>query len=296
MKKTAALFLTVISFFSCISEEPEPIDAGMLNMPTVFLSPSSKLDKDINESSGIAKSIKYEDIYWLHNDSGDKSVIYPYSAKGEKLKNSIKIPGIKNRDWEDLTIDDTGNLIIGDFGNNNNREGPFSLHILPEPDPYKGIIKGSVKTYLYSYPDYLDTPETKNFDCEAVFWFKGKIYLLTKHWSDPRTTLYRFDSLSTDHILKPEKITDFRIFGMVTGAAASDDMSKLAVITYTSIWVFSDFENDDFFGGSISYLPVIAGQIEAVCFEDADTLIITNEQRHIFHVDLSLLKQIRYVQ
>ncbi len=293
MNKTAVLLFFIISFFSCLSDKSKPVDSESLIMPAVMLTPSGTLDKDISESSGIAKSRIYRDIYWLHNDSGDKSAIYPMSLKDKDLKNSINIPGIKNSDWEDITIDEEGNLIIGDFGNNNNLEGPFSLYILPEPDPYKGTMKGDVKTYLYVYPDYSDTPETQNFDCEAVFWFKGKIYLLTKHWSDFFTTLYRFDTLNVDRILKPSKITDFKIYGTVTGAAVSDDMSMLAVITYTNIWVFSDFQNDYFFSGSVYYLPVRAGQIEAVCFEDEDTLLITSEQRNIFEVDLSMLKKIR---
>ena len=293
MKKTALLLISIFSLFSCASEEREPVDPESLAIPAVTLTPSEKLDKDVDESSGIAKSRTYSDVYWLHNDSGDKSVIYPMSLNNEDLKNSVKIPGIKNNDWEDITIDDYGSIIIGDFGNNKNGEGPFSLYKFLEPDPYKGIMRGTVDTYLFVYPDYSDTPETKNFDCEAVFWFSGKIYLLTKHWSDLKTTLYRFDSLETDKILKPSRITDFEIYGMVTGAEASHDMSKLAVITYTSIWVFSDFKDDRFFSGSIYYLPVRAGQIESVCFEDKDTLIITNEQRNLFKVDLSMLKRVR---
>ena len=97
--------------------------------------------------------------------------------------------------------------------------------------------------------------------------------------------LYRFDSLETGSVIKPERVTDFQIYGMVTGADVSRDMQKLAVITYTSIWVFSNFSADDFFSGDIHYLRVKAGQIEAVCFDDNETLLITNEQRDVFSVE-----------
>jgi hypothetical protein len=66
----------------------------------------------------------------------------------------------------------------------------------------------------------------------------------------------------------------------------SPDESKLVILTYNSIWLFTDFKNDQFFKGKASFMPIKAKQCEAVCFESDNKIIITNEQRDIFKVSL----------
>ena len=87
------------------------------------------------------------------------------------------------------------------------------------------------------------------------------------------------------------KMASFDIGGMVTAADASPNGEKLAILTYNAVWLFEN-ENDDYFKGKISWLPIYAKQCEAICF-DADTLVITNEQMEIFRLPIDSLIKIK---
>jgi len=79
---------------------------------------------------------------------------------------------------------------------------------------------------------------------------------------------------------------------MVTAAEANDDGSKLAVLTYNSVWVFQK-ENASYFQGKIKWLPIKAKQCEAICFKDDEQLLITNEQSELFILPIRNLTAIK---
>jgi hypothetical protein len=59
-------------------------------------------------------------LLWVIEDS-NANKIYGLNPKG-KLEKSITIQNAENIDWEEITKDKEGNLYIGDFGNNENKE------------------------------------------------------------------------------------------------------------------------------------------------------------------------------
>ena len=77
-----------------------------------------KLPKSLKEVSGITYG-RDTRILWMLEDSGNKNKIYGLDSKCKIVK-EITISNTKNIDWEDLTKDNSGNLYIGDFGNNDN--------------------------------------------------------------------------------------------------------------------------------------------------------------------------------
>ncbi|MCI0514973.1 hypothetical protein L0128_17295 [candidate division KSB1 bacterium] len=256
--------------------------------------PFSKIKaRFVDECSGMVRSRQHADVYWIHNDSGDEARIFAINQQGELIQpaNTLEYRGIpiadaRNIDWEDITTDDSGNLIIGDTGNNDNRRQDLAIYLLSEPDPTDSGVVPPKKIRFY-YPDQHEfPPEKRNFDAEAIFWANGKIYLLTKHRSDNDTKLYRFDSL---HDSEPNQLTlldTFNILGQVTAADASPDGKKLAVLTYNAIWMFESVEGDDYFHGNIHWLPIQAGQCEAICF-DGDILVVSNEGGKLYRIPLT---------
>jgi len=48
-------------------------------------------NKDIDESSGIAVSIRNRDSFWTHNDSGDRPCLYLIDRSGETLADIIQM-------------------------------------------------------------------------------------------------------------------------------------------------------------------------------------------------------------
>ena len=77
---------------------------------------------------------------------------------------------------------------------------------------------------------------------------------------------------------------------------ATEDGSQLAVLTYNGVWLFTVEDGSvDYFKGSVSWLPIRAGQCEAICF-DGEKLVISNEGGRLFEVsldDLILLGNIK---
>ncbi|MBN2461691.1 MAG: hypothetical protein JXB60_08785 [Candidatus Cloacimonetes bacterium] len=253
----------------------------------------------INESSALVKSRSWENLYWTLNDSGDEARIFPINRKGEiyraewyNQEAGVYLPEAVNIDWEDMAADNEGNLYIGACGNNNNTRKDLAIYILKDPLPsYTGQTRYSHRIRFH-YPEQQEFPPAeKNYDCEAIFHACDHLYLLTKHRSDTYTCLYRFDSLNPLIDNPVTKLDCFDIRGMVTAADASIDGHQLAILTYDAIWVFTS-ENDDYFRGSIAWLPIAAGQCEGICFDD-DTLLISNEEGSIFEVPLDQLLQIK---
>lgn len=247
----------------------------------------------ITESSGLVRSRTHPGVFWTHNDSGDTARIFavrrdgsPIIPKGSKVYDGVRIFGAVNEDWEDIAADDAGNLIIGDVGNNNGNRRELALYVVPEPDPLAAATARGARRVPIVYPEQRNHPDARSFDAEAVFWARGKIYVLTKHRSGSQTTLYRLDS---EDSVRPNVLTPVGVFdtqGPVTGADASPDGTKLAVLTYTSVWLFVVGEgSDDYFAGRVAWMPIFAKQCEAICF-DGDTLLIGNEQRDLYEVGL----------
>lgn len=238
------------------------------------------------EPSGIVKSRVYDDVFWSQNDSGDEPRIFAHTREGEiystddQRKEGIRIPDAVNVDWEDMTNDNHGHIIIGDVGNraiNNRRD--FALYWVLEPHPQTNRIS-VLKKIFFTYPDYphySELPaEQNNYDCEGIFWANGKVYIITKNRANSFTSLYRLDTENPFEVNTLHYLDTFDIQGKTTGADATPDGTKVVITTYTAIWLFEVEPGDDhYFDGKISWLPIDVGQNEAVCF-DGDQLIITS--------------------
>lgn len=267
------------------------------NLPLVKLERIGTLDRAISESSGLVKSQQYEGVYWTLNDSGDVARIFPVSQQGELLSKKhinsraagIYLVDTRNYDWEALTLDAANNLIIGDVGNNKNNRRNLRLYRIPEPDPQGNTaVLGGEEITVY-YPEQLQFPAAQfNFDCEAVFMWDGAIHLLTKHRADTRTVLYRLDqTLAEESPL--QRLGSFENGGMVCGAEASPDGKRLAIITYTHVWVIEAVPGKPLLEGDYYAGRIRAKQSEAICWQDNETLVLTNEQRQIYRMPLSSL-------
>lgn len=299
MKYYALTFLLFFAVSTLGQNREKVIRVALPEKKPVFLHSFAQFDfKPINEASGLAKSRNFPDIFWMHNDSGDKARIFAVHRDGSivKSKNAlnaydgIHINFAKNHDWEDITTDDTGNLIIADSGNNKNKRKNLAVYFVQEPDPTKKSFAKANKKIRFFYPDQRGFPPVKkNFDAEAIFWAKGKLYLLTKHRSDTYTKLYRFDAMKRKKSNPLTLLCTFDAGGMVTAADASPDGNKMVMLTYTAVWLFEiSGAEDDYFHGKISWLPIFAKQCEGVCF-DGDAILISNEQRELFRLPLHRL-------
>ena len=260
------------------------------------------------EISGIVKS-SYGDFYWVHNDSGDAPRIYAIDTDSRPVKPSYlrmsasKWPGHRidnawHTDWEDIALAD-GVLYLADVGNNGNARRDLGVYAVNEADPRTVATMRALKFIPIRYPDQRTFPaERWHFDCEAVFAADGKLYFLTKHRRpgeqasfEPGVKLYRLD---TEHVDRENVLT---LVGqredvvLATGADLSPDATRLAVATYSALWIFDRPEaGDNWLAGDASRLKLktsVAKQLEAIAWDDAATLRLINEQGDVMRARVS---------
>ncbi|MEQ9824377.1 MAG: hypothetical protein ABQ298_08330 [Puniceicoccaceae bacterium] len=264
--------------------------------------------EQINESSGLIRSRLWEGVLWTHNDSGDEARLFAVDFKGQPLfpdfvtqqsYQGLRIGDAVNVDWEDIATDGDGNLYIAACGNNANMRRDLGIYRVREPNPESAIVTRVDQYFRFQWPDQSAfPPEEMNFDCEAIFWANGSLYLLTKHRSDTWTKLYRMDTLDALSLNVPTLIARFDVGGMVTGADVTPDGRRLAVLTYDHVWVFemdSTLESEHrstWFDARVGVIRTVREQVqqcEGITFLDDQTLMISNEQQDLFILDLNAM-------
>lgn len=260
-----------------------------------LLNPDGRIDQSlVTECSGLVQSLRYQGIFWALGDSGSGAVIVPVTAKGDLppgWTGPVRVEGWKNYDWEDLALDGRGNLVIADVGNNRGRRKQLMLHFVREPKPGTSSVRPD-RTLRVHYEDQKEA--SPDFDCEAVFCADDKIFFLTKRHGDGRTVLYRLTGDSQKRSNPLRRVSSFDIDGLVTAADVSPDGNAVAVLTYTSVWVFDyDRRKGDIFSGRVRCAPFFALQAEAVAFDGNQSLVVANEQGQLFRLRLADFETLR---
>jgi hypothetical protein len=245
----------------------------------------SHLSKNLEEVSGT-EVVAGSKLIWMLNDGGNKSKIYGVSKKGKILKD-IRIKA-KNNDWEDLTSDEKGNLYIGDFGNNESRRKNLAILKIKHKN-LSSNKKVNVEKIRFYYPSQTSFPPKKKqlfFDAESFFYYKNSLYIFTKSRVKNKfgkTSLYRIPAEKGNH--KAEFISDFsncsEMDCWITSADISNDGKKVALLSPSSVLIFSDYKKDDFLSGKLTKFPLnYNSQKEGITFKDNNTLLITDEKAH----------------
>jgi hypothetical protein len=294
-KKALSLGLTGILVLLLLLTAP--VSAQIPFSALRFLKPDGQISPALlTECSGLVHSLRYNGVFWAHGDGGSGASIVPVTASGKLARGwtgAVRVEGCKNNDWEDIALDEKGTLIIADVGNNSGRRKQLMLHFVNEPKPGAVSVRPT-RTLRVHYED--QKSDSPDYDCEAVFSAGGRIYFLTKHRSDKRTRLYRLTGESTTRSNPLRLVGSFDVGGMVTAADASPDGKLVAVLTYTTLWVFSyDRASGSIFtkSESVRRTPIFAWQAEAVAWEGKDALVIANENGQLFRVALSSLQAVR---
>jgi len=266
-------------------------------LETIFSFP-----EHIKEVSAV-ETVSGSDWIWTLEDSGNPAELYALNLKGE-LVNTIKINDAKNVDWEELTSDNDGNLYIGDFGNNHNTRKDLCIYKIAAADLKKSETSPIAKIDFY-FPEQTAFPPKESeqyYDLESFFVFNNVFYLFTKNRSceyDGTTMLYAIPNIVGNHAAKLmgtfKTCGDFRNCA-VTSADISPDGKKIALLSYSHLWVFSQFKKDAFFKGKLQQIDLVSfSQKEGVCFTTNNKLYLTDERKKknggkLYQLDLTKLK------
>lgn len=254
-------------------------------------------DKRINESSGLARSLKNPEVFWTHNDSGGEPCLFAINREGKTLA-KVRVPHAANFDWEDLTEgrDAEGRpcLIIGDIGDNLKLRATLQIYCVREPDlpkdANKEIESSEPEVWHLSYPD-----GRKNAECLMMHPITQRIYLISKD-EDGHSAVYQMPTVRTtgkaytlikvcDLLFPPLARKGKRpsMNCMTTSADFSPDGTRLVVSTYNYLYVWrlnSKLSLEAALQATPKIIePPLTKQMEAVCFDrDGETLWITSEQ------------------
>ncbi len=227
----------------------------------------------INESSGLTPAWQ-DGFFWTHNDGGGNAELYMINQTG-RIFDTLFVNDSKNIDWEDLTKDDKGNIYVGDFGNNNQDRKDLCIY------KHKN---GKTEKINFHYADQEHFPSKHRvFDCEAMFWHRGKLYLFSKDWSkNHQTQLYSLSDQAGNYMLMPEQNVFLK--SPVTAADVSPNGKEFALLSYGKIFVFEVNGEKIDFSKPKHCVKIGKNQAEALAYINDTDFVITNEQRKVFLV------------
>lgn len=273
------LIVFAVMLMSCNPKAQDSVTKSQEDLKTEF-----SLPKKLKEVSGIALSQDQKTI-WAIEDAGNKNVVYGLNRQGE-LVNDVLVENAENNDWEDITKDASGNIYIGDFGNNeNDRQNLSILKLDLKNDPQKSTKV--IQTTKFHYEGQTEFPPKKSnllYDCEA-FVEKGRsFYLFTKNRSKGFDgTFLVFQIPNKEGNFEAKLIGKLKLEGGYSDAAitsaAINSKNEIVLLTHKNIHVLSGFTANDFNSAKIQKIPLNHNsQKEAVVFIDDKTLLIADEK------------------
>lgn len=140
-------------------------------------------DMRLEETSGVAASMKNPGYLWVHNDSGNSPEIYLVD-KNLNIVLTCRLKGVFNRDWEDLAIGpgpepDKSYLYIADIGDN---LGIFPTKVIyrfeePTLDTVQRVIDiKTIKRIIFKLPNN----QTKDAESMLLDPTTKNLYILSK--------------------------------------------------------------------------------------------------------------------
>lgn len=197
---------------------------------------------EVDETSGIAVSVKNPGIFWLHNDSGDGARAFAVDEKG-KLHATLEFDTVKPRDIEDMAIEDGEGgsfLYFGDIGDNAEARTSLTIHRVAEPKLGSGTaLSATSEKMTVVYVDGAHNAETLLFDP-----LTKDLLIATKRAGGP-SAIHRIGAFSAGSKATTEKIAEVDI-DLATGGEISRDGKLIAIRSYARngfLWVRGEGES-----------------------------------------------------
>lgn len=223
-------------------------------------------------------------VIWALEDSGNKDILYRIGEKGG-IEQQLRLRGMKNKDWEDLTSDAEGNLYIGDFGNNDNDRKDLAIYKINRDSLDNDITQPDYAVY-FKYPDQKSFPPKKSeflYDAEAFFEHNGNFYIFTKNRSaryDGSFKVYKVPNRAGSHTaVLAGTYTSCSAYRKcaITGADISTD-GTVALLSSDKVWLIPGFSEGFKQEAMQQYELGHYSQKEGITFKDNNTLLIADEK------------------
>jgi hypothetical protein len=202
-------------------------------------------DGALTEVSGIAAGVLNPDVYWVHNDSGDRAQVFAVSRAGA-TRRAYELSGATAFDWEDIAIGagpvaGTPYLYAADIGDNAVGRADVVVYRVPEPTVTDGPAAAltGVDALRLRYPDGAHNAEALLADPQT-----GELYLVEKTASGGPARVYRAPadlvggSTTTMELVATIELPSGAA-NLVTAADLSADGRQIAVRTYGGVRLWS---------------------------------------------------------
>jgi hypothetical protein len=243
----AALAVAVVAS-ACLPPPPPsqpPVLAAACAHTLVGSTPGIVASDAIKEASGVAASRRVDDVWWVHNDSGDTARVFAISTTGATLA-EYTLPGVTPGDWEDIAAGPgptagTRYLYVGDIGDNEKSRPSVQVYRFPEPvvnpaspSTTPKVVDG-VATIGLQYPDGAH-------DAEALFVdpTTGDLFVVTKDLVGGVAGVYRAQAPFGGAPITMSKVASVSL-GLGRGVTAADITPAgdvIALRTYVSVVLF----------------------------------------------------------
>lgn len=248
----------------------------------------SNLSDSLRETSGLIALPNH--TFWSQNDGNNTAALFNFDSSGAvRRRVAVNAPNV---DWEEIALTPSGDLLIGDFGNNaQNRQDLKILRVQNFLQQTANTLDAEAMPFRYEDQTAFPPPtDARYFDAEAMLTWSDSIYILTKDFDNqPYTGISRIYRLPTSpanfqipqiaklvHILPTDPT--WKYYGAVTGAAKNADGSKVVLLTYSRLFLYTNFLGKAFWQGTrhVWQLNSLL-QREAIAFKDDCTVFITCE-------------------
>lgn len=288
---TESIFVLLI--FACFCSDrtfcDEPVSSPHSRQVCVIA------DERINESSGLARSLRQSDAIWTHNDSGDTARLFLVGMDGS-TRGVFPLKDVPRPvDWEDMcgfTVGDEPWLMIGDVGDNathrhivtpdEGEKRACRLLLFHEPVLKDGIEQDSVPVHTTIVFEYEDGPH--NCESIAVDTERGECVLVSKSKSTPLDCgIYSIPLTLTagTTTATARRIGSLDIYN-ATAMDIAPDNHRMAIISFKGASIV-ERTDDETWGDAIKRepffmtLPRRKGG-ESVCFgRNRDELLLNSE-------------------
>lgn len=199
-------------------------------------------NEEIDEASGLVVSPNHSHLLWTHNDSGDEARIFLVKKDGQ-FQEEYKLPGITNRDWEDIAVGPgpepgVNYLYIGDIGDNFAWYNSYVIYRLRQPDVRsrqegrspKEIVSG-VDELRFVYPDGSHDAETMFIDPST-----RDLYIVTRE--DTKDRVYRYPYPQSTAKTDTVEFVGVLPFNQFAGGDLSLDGQTLLLKTLPRIFIW----------------------------------------------------------
>jgi len=231
--------------------------------------PVGVIDRNVvTEISGVVASRKYPGVLWVHADSGNEPKIVAVNSNGARIA-EVTIAGAPNIDWEDICADDSGNIYVGDIGNNTGLLPVRYVYRVPEPDPYHPPTKPVPPDRRWR----VRYPEGERSNCESLFWHAGTLYVIPR--GGPHGgVIYRLDPDGNDDLIMHAVCST--AIGPATGADVSRDGRTLLICGPYVARLYRITDEAGLIDPTDQRMITTAqnGAVEACCLTEQDVVLI----------------------